>query len=73
MLLEILQNSEENTSGEVSFLINLLPEVTASDLSRVLLLKISCLFHFQLKNEMKKGKYPDRVQIFTFLLEHRFV
>ena len=38
-----------------------------------LFLKISCLFHFNRKNEMKKGKYPDGVQIFTFLLEYRFV
>ena len=36
-----------------------------------LLLKISCLF--QQKNEMKKEKYPDGVQIFTFFLQYRFV
>ena len=28
---------------------------------------------FQQKNEMKNGKDPDGVQIFTFLLEYRFV
>ena len=28
---------------------------------------------FQEKSEMKKGKYTDGVQIFTFLLEYRFV
>ena len=31
------------------------------------------LISFQEKNEIKKGKYPDRVQIFTFFLEYRFV
>ena len=38
-----------------------------------LLLKISCLFHFNRKMKWKKGKYPDGVQIFTFMLEYRFV
>ena len=28
---------------------------------------------FQQKNGMKKGKYPDAAQIFTSLLEYRFV
>ena len=28
---------------------------------------------FQQKNEKKKGKYPNGVQIFTFLLEYRSV
>ena len=28
---------------------------------------------FQQKNEMKKGKYPDGVRMFTFLLEYQFV
>ena len=35
VFLEILQNSQENTSGKVSFLIKLQAEATASDLSRV--------------------------------------
>ena len=39
------------------FLIKLQTEATASALSRV----FSCLF--QQKNEMKKGKYPDGVEI----------
>ena len=43
-----------------------------------LLLKNSCLFHFKFnkKKEKKwsgKGKYHEGVQIFTFLLEYRFV
>ena len=38
-----------------------------------LFLKISCLFHFNRKMKWKKGKYPDGVQIFTFMLEYRFV
>ena len=33
-----------------------------------LLLKISCLFRFKRKNEIKKGKYPDGVKIFTFFV-----
>ena len=35
VFLEILQNSQENTCGKVSFLIKLQAETTASDLSRV--------------------------------------
>ena len=41
-----------------------------------LLLKNSCLFHFKFskkKNEVEKGKYHGGVQMFTFLLEYRFV
>ena len=39
-----------------------------------LLVSSSFLFiSFQQKHKMKKGKYPDRVKIFTFLLEYRFV
>ena len=38
-----------------------------------LLLKISCLFHFNRKMKRKKVKYPDGVQIFTFLVEYQFV
>ena len=30
-------------------------------------------FSFQLKNGIKKQKYPNKVQIFTFLLDYRFV
>ena len=37
-----------------------------------LFLKISCLLHCNRKNEMKKGKYPDGVQMFTFFLDYRF-
>ena len=29
-------------------------------------LKICCLFHFNRKKEIEKGKYPDGVEIFTF-------
>ena len=43
---EISQNSQENTCGNVSFLIKLQAEASVSDLSRLLLLKISFLFHF---------------------------
>ena len=35
VFLEISQNSQENTCGTVSFLINFQAEATASDLSRV--------------------------------------
>ena len=35
LFLEISQNSQESTCGKVSFLIYLLAEATASDLSRV--------------------------------------
>ena len=35
VFLEISQNSQESTSGKVSFLVKLQAEVTASDLSRV--------------------------------------
>ena len=38
-----------------------------------LLLKISCLFHFNIKMKRKKGKYPVGVQIFIFLLKYRFL
>ena len=75
MFLEISQNSQENTCGKVSFLMKLQAEATASDLSRVFSWRLQgfLLISFQQKNEMKKGKYPDGVQIFTFLLEYRFV
>ena len=64
-------NSQENNCGKVSFLTKLQADATASDLFRV-----SSRFlvtSFQQKHEMKKGKYPDGVQIFIFLLEYRFV
>ena len=72
MFLEISQNLQENNCGKVSFLIKLQTEATASDFSRVF--SWSFLFiSFQQENEMKKGKYPDGVKIFTFLLEYQFV
>ena len=62
---EISQNSQENICGKVSFSIKLHNE-------RLLLiflvssLEDFLLISFQQKNEIKKGKYPDEVQIFTF-------
>ena len=38
-----------------------------------LLLKISCLFHFNRKMKWKNGNTLMKFQIFTFLLEYRFV
>ena len=74
VFFEISQNSQKNTCDKASFLIKLQlhAEGTASDLSHVLFLKISCLFHFNRKMKWKIGKYPDGVQMFTFLLEYRF-
>ena len=61
--------------GKVSFLIKL--QLQAEGLLLVFLVPFSWKFlvyiPFQQKNEMKKGKYHDGVQIFTFLLEYRFV
>ena len=31
------------------------------------LLMISCLLHFNKKNDIKKGKYPNEIQILSFL------
>ena len=69
---EISQNWQENICGKVSFSIKLHNE-------RLLLiflvssLEDFLLISFQQKNEIKKGKYPDEVQIFTLLLKYRFV
>ena len=65
--LKISKNSQKNTCGIVSFSV-----VARCTLRRLLLIfHLSCLedfliILFQQKNEMKKGKYPDGVQICTF-------
>ena len=54
--------------GQSLFLIKLQIEATASALSRVFSYSrvFSCLF--QQKNEMKKGKYPDGVEIWQIVI-----
>ena len=66
MFLEMSQNLQENTCGKISFLIKLQAEAAASDLSSV----FSRTFLVYFSTEMKKGKYPVGVEIFTFLLEY---
>ena len=88
VFLEIPQNSQEDTCGTVSFSIKLQAEATAFDLSRVFSWRFRVFhhshtkkkffskFHFvwnKKKKKKKKWKYPDGVQIFTFLLEYRVV
>ena len=70
VFLEMSKNSEENTCGKFSFLIKLQTEATASDLSRVFSWRVLVYF---ISTEMKKGKYPVGVQVFTFLFEYWFV
>ena len=72
LYLEILQNSLEKTCGKVSFF-NEVAGIGDCFWSFSCLLFISNLFHFNRKMKWKQGKYPDGVQIFTFLLEYRFV
>ena len=64
VFLEISQNSQENTCCKVSLLIKLQAVSTAWSFSGLLLLKISCLFHFNRK--MKWGKYPDGLEILIY-------
>ena len=59
-----LEISQENACCKVSFLIKLQAVSTAWSFSGLLLLKISCLFHFNRK--MKWGKYPDGLEILIY-------
>ena len=55
VFLEILQNSQENTCGTVSFIINLHAEVTASDLSRAFSWKfLACFISTEKWNEKRE-------------------
>ena len=55
------------------FLIKLQAEATASDLSRVFSYWRFLSYFISTEKWNEKGKYPDGVEIFTFLLEYRFV
>ena len=70
--LETSQNSRKNTYGKVSFLNEVADWDDCFRSFPCFLLKISCLLNFSRKMKWKKGKYPDGVQIFTFLLEYWF-
>ena len=59
-----LEISQENACCKVSFLIKLQAVSTAWSFSGLLLLKISCLFHFNRK--IKWGKYPDGLEILIY-------